>query len=154
MDTFCDFSGQKVRFSKSTVFCSSNICDNHAKDLANVCGSPITKNLGNYLGIPLIHGHAIKNTYNEIFEKSQKRLASWKSISLSLAKRCTLIKAVVSALLVYAMQSIKLSSEICSKLDKRNRDFLWVSSAEKKKIHLVKWETVCLPKRKGGLGIK
>ena len=89
-----------------------------------------------------------------ILEKSQKRLVSWKSASLSFAGRCTLIKTVASALPIYAMQTIKLPSEICANLDKINRNFLWGSTDEKKRMHLVNWDMVCMPKKRGGLGIK
>lgn len=117
-------------------------------------GSPITKNLGNYLGVPLIHGKITKNTYKDIFVKSQKRLASWKIAYLSKAGRCTLINSVASALPIYAMQSIKLLAKVCASLDKLNRDLLWGSNDEHKKVHLVKWDSVCSPKKNGGLGIK
>ncbi|KAK0605740.1 hypothetical protein LWI29_030217 [Acer saccharum] len=154
LDVFCDLSGQQVSFPKSRVHCSKNVTDHISRALAATCGSPITNDLGNYLGVPLIHGRITKGTYAEIVEKTHKRLASWKSASLSFVGRCTLIKAVTSAIPVYAMQSIKLPLEICSKLDKINRDFLWGSSVDSKKIHLVNWDTVCLPRNLGGLGIK
>ena len=82
---FCDISSQHISFPKSRVHCSNNVSHGFAKDLANVCGSPIYLNLGNYLGVPLIHGRVTKGTYNEIIEKTRKRLASWKSATLSFA---------------------------------------------------------------------
>ena len=124
IDTFCDLSGQHVSFPKFKILCSSNICDSFASALANICRSSITNNLGNYLGMPLIHGRITRNTHKDIFEKSQKMLASWKSASLYLAGRYTLIKAVASAIPIYTMQLIKLPSEVCSSLDKLNMDFL------------------------------
>ncbi|KAK2640989.1 hypothetical protein Ddye_022752 [Dipteronia dyeriana] len=81
-------------------------------------------------------------------------MAAWKSASLSLAGRCTLIKFVTSVLPTYAMLSIKLHTEVWHTLDKINRDFLWGSNLDKRKIHLVKWDTMCLPKKLGGLGIR
>ncbi|KAK3184287.1 hypothetical protein Dsin_031573 [Dipteronia sinensis] len=141
MDIFCDISGQQVSFPKSKTYCSSNISNYVARALAELCGSPVTKNLGSYLGVPLIHGRITKDTYKEILVKTQKRLATWKSASLSFAGRCTLIKSVTSALSVYAMQSIKLPSDICKTLDKINMDFLWGSSVDRRKIQLINWET-------------
>ena len=38
-------------------------------------------------------------------------------------------------------------------LDKLNRNFLWGSTAEKKKMHMVGWKKVCRPKKEGGLGL-
>ncbi|KAK3194957.1 hypothetical protein Dsin_026267 [Dipteronia sinensis] len=112
LDSFCDLSGQQVSFPKSRVHCSKNVSYNTSKELADIGGSPIYKNLGNYLGVPLIHGRITKTTYAKIIEKTQNRLTSWKSASLSFAGRCTLIKAVTSAIPIYAMQSVKLPSEI------------------------------------------
>ncbi|KAL5832773.1 hypothetical protein ACOSQ3_016447 [Xanthoceras sorbifolium] len=52
------------------------------------------------------------------------------------------------------MQSVKLQCGICSNLDRINRNFLWGHMEEKKVVHLIKWDTVCKPKSKGGLGLK
>ncbi|KAK3221017.1 hypothetical protein Dsin_014987 [Dipteronia sinensis] len=94
--------------------------------------------MGKYFGVPLIHGRITKDTYKEILEKAKSRLATWKSSTLSFAGGCTLIKAVFSAIPIYAMQSIKHPTETCSKLDKINRNFLWGHTEESKKMHLVK----------------
>ncbi|KAK2662858.1 hypothetical protein Ddye_001432 [Dipteronia dyeriana] len=154
LDIFCDLLGQQVSFPKSRFFCSSNTTNSCAKKLVDICGSPLTKNSGKYLGVPLIHSRITKDTYKDILEKAQNRMASWKCASLSFVGRCTLIKVVSSALPIYAMQSTQLPSEVCSKLDKLNNNFLWGHTAKIKKIHLINWDTVCLPKCKGGLGIK
>ena len=76
LDMFCDISGEQVSFPKSRVHCSKNVNFTGAKALAEVCGSPIAQNLGNYLGVPLIHGKTDTKTYLEIVEKTQKRLAA------------------------------------------------------------------------------
>ncbi|KAL5732754.1 hypothetical protein ACOSQ2_032446 [Xanthoceras sorbifolium] len=76
MDTFCDVSGQQVSFSKSRVFCSKNVRVGDARDIVRACGSPFTDNLGKYLGLPLLHDRVNKNTFHEILEKVQRRLAS------------------------------------------------------------------------------
>jgi hypothetical protein len=34
------------------------------------------------------------------------------------------------------------------------RNFLWGGGREDKKICWVKWDQICLPKEKGGLGVK
>ncbi|KAK2636450.1 hypothetical protein Ddye_031242 [Dipteronia dyeriana] len=52
------------------------------------------------------------------------------------------------------MQSVKIPSEICVKLDKINRNFLQGHIDTKKATHLINWDTVCLLKKWGGLGIK
>lgn len=52
------------------------------------------------------------------------------------------------------MQGVTLPSHLCSKIDKINRDFLWGSTEEKRRLHLVRWSKVIKAKEEGGLGIQ
>ena len=52
------------------------------------------------------------------------------------------------------MQGVALPIHDCNKLDKSNRDFLWGSMSEKKRMHLVGWNEIVKPKEEGGLGIQ
>jgi len=52
------------------------------------------------------------------------------------------------------MQSVLLPASICDNIDRLNRDFLWGSDRDCKKMHHVNWATVCLSKERGGLGIR
>ena len=42
---------------------------------------------------------------------------------------------------------------MCDGVDKIIRDLLWGSTEEKRKMHMVNWRTVTLPKDLGGLGL-
>ena len=52
LDVFCGLSGQQVSYPKSRVFCSKNVRDSDARLIAGACDSPLTSDLGNYLGVP------------------------------------------------------------------------------------------------------
>ncbi|BBH04509.1 transposable element gene [Prunus dulcis] len=54
LDLFCGASGQQVSFEKSRICCSPNTEPGITASIANICGSPLTDCLGNYLGVPLI----------------------------------------------------------------------------------------------------
>jgi hypothetical protein len=110
--------------------------------------------MGKYLGMPLIHSKISKHTYAAVLDKVQSRLAGWKSKTLNLAGRLTLIQSISCSIPTYTMQTAKLPASTCNMLDKLNREFLWGDTENKKKIHLVKWDNVCRPKIEGGLGIK
>nr|XP_011457336.1 PREDICTED: uncharacterized protein LOC105349397 [Fragaria vesca subsp. vesca] len=146
--------GQEVSFEKSSIFYSPNTEEGLAMHISDICGSPLSDDLGNYLRVSLLHSRVTLDTYKGLVEKVQLRLASWKSHTLSMAGRHTLIQSVTAGLPVYTMQSVKLPMSICNTLDRLNMNFLWGHTEEKKKIHLVKWDTVCKPKRYGGLGLK
>ncbi|CAL9001792.1 unnamed protein product [Prunus brigantina] len=143
LDDFCSFSGQKVSFEKSMVCVSPNTCPGLAQNIASISGSPLSDNLGKYLGVPLIHTRVNKDTYQEIIDKVQKRLSYWKSHTLSMAGRLTLLQSVTSAIPIYSMQTAMLPASVCSKLDQLNKNFLWGHAFDKAKVHLVNWETMC-----------
>lgn len=71
-----------------------------------------------------------------------------------MADRLTLIKSITSSLPIYTMQTTKLPVTICDKIDKINKDFLQGHDGDKGKVHLVDWESVCLTKLSGGLGVR
>jgi hypothetical protein len=124
MDTFCALSGQSVNFEKSQVYCSPNTPSDLALQISRVCGSPITKDLGLYLGMPLIHSRVTKKTYSSTVDKVQARLASWKSKCLNMAGRLTLIRAVNSSIPIYAMETAKLPAHTCNTLNKTQQKLL------------------------------
>ncbi|BFG33690.1 hypothetical protein CerSpe_199640 [Prunus speciosa] len=154
LDSFCQMSGQTVNFDKSAIFCSPNTGTAIAKEISCICGSPLTDNLGIYLGMPLVHSRVTRHTHNRLVDRVHKRLASWKGKLLSLAGRATMIQAVTAAIPIYAMQTAKLPASICKDLDRVNRNFFWGGSGKKQKVHLCQWDLACTPKRKGGLGFK
>lgn len=123
LELFCKVSGQIVNFKKSGIYCSPNTCKGMATDTSRICGSPLTDNLGKYLGMPLLHFKITKTTYSKLVDKVHARLASWKSKVLSIAGRATLIQAVTSAIPVYAMVAWGLS---------RKDDGLWAQIFERK----------------------
>ncbi|PKI46327.1 hypothetical protein CRG98_033303 [Punica granatum] len=85
--------------------------------------------------------------------KVRAKLAGWKSSMLSMAGRAVLINSTCAAIPSYFMQCSRLPKTTISNLDKINRDFLWGSTSDKKKLHLVSWEVITRPKSMGGLGI-
>ena len=65
----------------------------------------------------------------------------------------TLINAVLTSIPIYFLFFFRVPSKVVDKLVTIQRRF-WGGGLEKRKIAWVKWKTVCLPKDKGGLGIK
>ena len=64
-----------------------------------------------------------------------------------------LIKVAVTAIPEYTMQCYRIPVRICDEVDKLVRDFLWGSTMERKKLHMVGWSHVTMPQDLGGLGI-
>ncbi|CAN1152791.1 Putative ribonuclease H protein At1g65750 [Linum perenne] len=84
----------------------------------------------------------------------QNKLAGWKRNSLSLAGRVTLALSVLNAIPTYAMQTSALPISITSHIDSILRSFVWGSSPDKKKPHLLSWDSICRSKEQGDLGFR
>lgn len=61
-----------------------------------------------YLGVPTINGRSSKREYQYLVDKVNGKLAGWKSKTLSLAGRATLIQSALSTIPLYTMQTTKL----------------------------------------------
>lgn len=154
LETFCATSGQKVSLEKSKIFFSSNVSRDLEKLISDESGIKATKDLGKYLGMPVLQKRVSKETFGDILEKVSSRLAGWKSHVLSTAGRLTLTKAVLGSIPVHSMTTFLLPKSTLDKLDKISRNFVWGSTPENRKQHLIAWKSVCLPKCEGGLGIR
>lgn len=151
LDMFCEESGQLVSAHKSKIFVSPNIPDREARMLSHISGFTLTKDLGMYLGVPLIHTKFSKRNYQYIIERLSKKLAGWKADSLNLMGRATLVQSVTSTIPNYTMQTTALPVSITNQIDRINRNFLWGDKDDKKKVHLVNWNMFANPRSVGGL---
>ena len=112
-----------------------------------------TSDLGRYLGFPFLQQGRNGNAFNFVAKKIQAKLAEWKSRLLSRVGRLVLIKAMAAPIADYYMQCHALPIKVYNNIDKKMRDFLWGSTNEKKKMHMVNWQTVTQPKEIGGMGL-
>lgn len=108
-----------------------------------ISGMPINKDLGIYLGVPIIHGRLKKNHFKFVVEKVRRKLACWKAKSLTFMSRATLVQSISSTIANYNMNTIMIPQSICVDIDKINRNFLWGDTEDKKKVHLIKWKKLC-----------
>ena len=154
LDSFCEMSGQKVSLAKSRVYFSPNVSPHTREELCEVLGFRSTPNLGYYLGFPIKHPGSLSQDFDFIIQRVQGKLAGWKASLLSMVDRVVLAQAVTTAVPAYVMQGVLLPARVHNKLDKLSRDFIWGSSIEKRKLHLVSWEKVVRLKENGGLGIR
>lgn len=89
-----------------------------------------------------------------MIDSIKARLNSWKSRHLSIGGRVTLINSVLSLLPLYLFSFYKAPKNVIDEIVKLQRRFLWGGDEENKKMAWVKWELICTPKSRGGLGIK
>ena len=156
-DVLCNFClefGQKISFEKSRIYFSPNVSPDLKEKVCESLGMLETNISGKYLGFPLRHRGASRRQFNFVAKRVIGKLAGWKAKFLSFVDRTVLVKSVMSTIPNYVMQGATLPVHLCDKLDKINKDFLWGSSSEKRRLHLVGWEKIIRPKDEGWLGIQ
>ncbi|GJW02004.1 putative RNA-directed DNA polymerase, partial [Tanacetum coccineum] len=107
-----------------------------------------------YLGVPLISSRLLHKDCKVLVEKVKNKVGDWKNKSLSFAGRLQLIFSVISSMQVYWASIFILPASIIKDIEKITRGFLWCQGDMKRRKAKVSWETVCLPKNHGGLGLK
>ena len=137
LQTFCMESDQKISSEKSRIYFFSNVGKELKERVCEKLGMFETNNFGKCLGFPLKHKGAPRGQYNFVVDRVIKKLVGWKKKFLSFAGRAMLVKSVMLAIPNHVMQGAALPRHLCDKLDKINRDFLWGSTNEKRKLHLV-----------------
>ncbi|KAJ1701600.1 hypothetical protein LUZ63_001379 [Rhynchospora breviuscula] len=115
----------------------------------NIATLPLT-----YLGLPLTLTRPDRTAYQSLVDKLQRKLAGWKATILSRVGRLTLAASVLSSVPVYFMSVFKLPVWVIKAFDRIRRDFIWGSSSnDRRAMHLLSWDRVCLPKAFGGFGL-
>ena len=152
LDSFCSLPGQKVSNVKFRAFFSPNVSTESRDELCEILGFRSTPSLGKYLAFPIKHS-SMHQDFRFIIERIQKRFTGWKVNLLSFAGQLVLTQSVITTVPNYAMQSIALPTKVLSNVEKLSRNFLWGSTENKKKFHLVSWQKTTKPKSEGGLGI-
>jgi hypothetical protein len=77
------------------------------KEVSNIC---FEADLGHYIGFPLMKGRVSRDVYNDILDRVQKKLASWKGNLLNKVSRACLVK---SAIPLYTMQLHHIPTNVC-----------------------------------------
>lgn len=116
--------GLSINLAKSTIFCSPNTCDMLKRRIGDLAKIPVTHNMGKYLGIPILQKRVSKNTFAYILENMTRKLASWKTETLSLAGRRVLTQSALASIPVYTMQAMVLPKGTCEDIDRICRNFL------------------------------
>lgn len=152
---FEECSSLKVNMAKTKIFpirmqtsMVHNIIQNFLGKISNFPGK--------YLGLPLHTRKLRRLEVQPLIDKIGARVPVWKGKKFSSSGRETLVKTVLSSLLIYHLTVFQAQKWLIKKIDRIRRSFLWRGEAPERVSgghSLINWPMTCLPKTKGGLGI-
>lgn len=99
----------KVSFDKSRVFFSANT----NLEVRDAIGSELSikateEDLGRYFGVPIINDRTSRDDYHYLIDRINAKLAYWKTKTLSMAGKATLVQSCLSTIPYYSMQTTQL----------------------------------------------
>uniref|UniRef100_A0A803QSM5 Reverse transcriptase domain-containing protein n=1 Tax=Cannabis sativa TaxID=3483 RepID=A0A803QSM5_CANSA len=154
LQEYSSLSGQQINLQKSELCVGRKINQTDGTMLAAALGVKLVECHTKYLGFPATVGRRKKEVFESIRSKIRDKLQGWKGSLFSQAGREVLLKAVIQAIPTYVMSCFRLPKELIKDIHAMMARFWWGSSESKNKIHWGRWEKLCKPKDKCGMGFK
>jgi len=147
-------SGLKVNFHKS-ILVGVNVTTSWLNEVASVLNCKIGHVPFFYICLP-IEGDSHKlNFWKHLVEMVKSRLGRWKSRNLSLGGRLVLLKSILSSLSVFFLSFFKAPAGIIISLESIFNFFFFLDGGKDfQKITWINWDTICLKKEEGGMGVR
>ncbi|GJW91017.1 putative RNA-directed DNA polymerase, partial [Tanacetum coccineum] len=153
LEEFTRVSGLVPSLPKSTTF-FCNVANHVKPSILHTMPFSEGKLSVIYLGVPLIPTRLFNRDCMFLVEKARNRIVDWKNKSLSFAGRLQLCSSVISSMHVYWASVLMIPTGILLDIEQLMRGFLWCNGDLKRGKAKVAWNTICLPKCEGGLGIR
>lgn len=105
------------------------------------------------LGVPLFVGSSRHFHFNRMLDSLRSRPKGWRTKCLSFAGRLILVNHVLSSIPLHISLAFPVPSKTYNLIEMLIKSFFMLSTLGGKDEFMVRWETVCLPKLEGGLGL-
>ena len=156
VDSYCEVSGSRLNKDKCHIFCW-NITDSTLQAISCCFGFAASSSWSSfkYLGLPIFQNCALSRDWLPLLEKFKTKIQSWGYNWLNLAGKTVLIKVVLNSLPIYEFAIMLAPIGIMGKMEDYIRKFFWKGGKlNDKKIPLISWVKISLPRMEGGLNFK
>jgi hypothetical protein len=103
--------------------------------------------------MPIDEKKLVVSQWDHVEEKFAKKIVGCKGNLLSIGDRVTLANACLSSISPYMLSFLETPKGFIRKASLHGKWMVWQEIDDKKRLHLVNWHIVCLPKDYGGLGV-
>lgn len=107
-----------------------------------------------YLGLPLAAGYKDKLMWTPLIDRFRQRLALWKHKYLTKGGQTVPIRSTLASLPMYSLSLSVVPDSIANELEQIMCSFLWGSSSEARRYHLLAWAKVCVSSIKVALALE
>ena len=155
LEKYCLWSGQSSNSGKSSIRFSKNTNLSTVALILDILPYSPNPDKSIYLGLPILFGNSKKATFQNIIDRVNSKIDGWRAKYLSQAGRLMLIKFVAAFIPSYAMSTFLLPKSICSQLDRTFKNLWWgFPTSKTRNLSLKSWNSLCILKALGGLGLK
>ncbi|PKU73489.1 Putative ribonuclease H protein [Dendrobium catenatum] len=151
LQKFATASGLHINPNKSAIIFSSDAPGNQT-----ICEELGIHNINlhlTYLGIPISPKRLKATHFQPLLSKISALLAGWKNNFLSFAGRVQFLKFTITNSIAYWIRGSIIPKGCCDTINKLCSKFLFHNNLVERKLHLIPWSKVTIPKDAGGLGI-
>ncbi|KAH0735285.1 hypothetical protein KY285_010992 [Solanum tuberosum] len=153
LDHFSQVTGLIANLDKSNIFIAG-VGDEVKQNILTKTGFSLGTPPIKYLGLPLTSKKWTKMECQQLVDKIIARIQSAYAKLLSYAGRLQIVMAVLFSIYNFWGAVFILPQSVLKEIDRKCREFLWNAAEGKRKVALVAWDKVCVPKKFGGLNIK
>ncbi|XP_058785008.1 uncharacterized protein LOC131659909 [Vicia villosa] len=149
---FSQATGLKANPLKCKVFFGGVKPDDQT-DILNITGFTAGSFPFKYLGVPITSRKLHIALYQPLIDRIVHRIQNWTASFLSYAGRRQLIQSVLNAMTSYWMQIYPMPKKVIHHICAICRSFLWNSRDGINRKSPIAWESVCEPRKAGGLNL-
>lgn len=127
---FGDATGLHANWSKSAAIPMGGTDDHAIANLVHDSGCPVAKFSITYLGMPLSDSRLWRVDQQPVIDKLAKRMGGWKARHIALSGRVELVRATLSAMVIFQLMVLDPLVWLLKKVNKLRRGFLWAQDEE------------------------
>lgn len=152
LDDFASWSGLHMNTAKTELFTTG--IDQVESGVIEAYGFSKGSLPIRYLGLPLVSRKLKISEYAPLMTKITLSFRSWSAKLLSFAGRLQLLKTVIFGTVNFWASAFMLPKGCIKNIESLCSRFLWSGNIEKRGLAKIAWNTVCLPKKEGGLELR
>lgn len=116
-------SGQKINFTKSSLYFSSKTPKAQRAKIGNMLRMQVVENMEAYLGLPMVVGKNKTNVFRKAVDRVSTRIQGWSKRLLSYGGKEVFLKAILQSLPTYYFSVFLLPIGIIEKMESKCRNF-------------------------------